>query len=36
MGFDNVTTEGEAEASGYETFDTFDPERPVDPDTRTN
>ena len=24
------------EASGYETFDTFDPERPVDPDTRTN
>ena len=28
--------EEEFEASGYETFDTFDPERPVDPDTRTN
>ena len=28
--------EAAPEASGYETFDTFDPERPVDPDTRTN
>ena len=24
------------EASGHESYDTFDPERPVDPDTRTN
>ena len=28
--------EAAPEASGYETFDTFDPERPVDPDARTN
>ena len=28
--------EAAPEASGFETFDTFDPERPVDPDTRTN
>ena len=33
---DGQGDEAAPEASGHEAYDTFDPERPVDPDARTN